>query len=218
MDREAIPLFINLSKGYSQFQLQMALKLTSEYAQGLYPWLSSFAHSGWWRISIEELRRHVNLEDSEYHLFADLRRRVIDMALTQINTHSDLDVTYKTLKQGKAVVGLEFAICRKQTLIDRENEADLQRRREEVEEDLGRIFEQDMPSLIRLAIHALTDYPSFSAKQQEAILTNNIHLQAFLRAHTYVQRGYSTIDHQAYVRESVFQFKKGKLPIKQSGT
>ena len=210
MDREAIPLFINLSKGYSQFELQMALKLTSEYAQALYPWLAGFAHSGWWRVSIADLRQHVNVEANEYALFADFKRRIVDMALGQINAHSDLEITYKMLKQGRAVVGLEFAIQRKQILIEGEDEAATQRRREEVETDLDRIFAQDMPTLIRLAGHALHDYPSFSLKQQEAILTNQIHLQDFLRAHTYVQRGYATVDRQAYVRESVFQYKKGK--------
>ena len=210
MDREAIPLFINLSKGYSQFELQMALKLTSEYAQALYPWLAGFAHSGWWRVSIADLRQHVNVEVKEYALFADFRRRIVDMALSQINTYTDLDITYEMLKQGRAVVGIEFAIRRKQVLADGEDEAAVQRRREEVEADLDRIFAQDMPTLVILAGHALHDYPSFSAKQQEAILTNSIYLLAFLRAHAYAQRGYATIDKQAYVRESVFQYKKGK--------
>lgn len=215
MDREAIPLFINLSKGYSQYELQMALKLTSEYAQALYPWLASFASAGWWRVSLVDLRQHVNLEPNEYALFADFRRRVVDMALSQINEHSDLIVTYKMLKQGRAVVALEFTIRRKPRLVEEEAQAEAQRRREEVEADLDRIFAQDLPTLIRLAGQVLHEYPSFSVKQQEAILTNPAHLQDFLRAHAYAQRGYATVDKQAYVRESVFQYKKGKQLAQQ---
>ena len=51
-------------------------------------------------------------------------------------------------------------------------------------------------------------YPSFSAEQRTAILRDREKLHAFIRATTYVQKGFATIDHEAYVAQAVFNYKK----------
>ena len=48
-----------------------------------------------------------------YALFADLRRKVIDTAVKEINLYSDLDVSWKPIKEGRKVVKIAFCITHK---------------------------------------------------------------------------------------------------------
>jgi plasmid replication initiation protein len=205
MYHKVIPLFLDLSKGYTSFQLEYALALSSTYAQIMYPLLSRFRKSGKWHVSLEELRELMGVGKLKYANFAHFRLRVIETALIQINKETDLSVSYEETKTRKTVTGIIFKIN------THTSETPLQKEelRQQIQEDLKDILAKDESDLIYLAASILKrQYPSFSAEQRTAILRDREKLHAFIRATTYVEKGFATIDHEAYVAQAVFNYKK----------
>lgn len=101
------------SKGnYTQYTLLSILPMSSSYSIRLFELLKSYADMRKKytikRIEIEELKAF--LEASHYTAFRDFRRRVLDVAITEINVYSDIEVTWTPEKRGQKVIALEFQI------------------------------------------------------------------------------------------------------------
>lgn len=60
--------------------------------------------------SLEQFRKFFQLKDEEYKEFRDLRKRVIDPAISDINQHTDMTATWEPVKVGKKYGGLRFRI------------------------------------------------------------------------------------------------------------
>jgi plasmid replication initiation protein len=82
--------------------------LGSFHAIRLYEILIQFRTTGYRVLNLSEFRSILDLSGC-YPRFADLKRRVIDYAVADINKNTDLDVTCYEVKQGRKVVQLRFA-------------------------------------------------------------------------------------------------------------
>lgn len=99
-----------LNSLYTRFPLYNVLPMKSNYGIRLYELLKSRRTLGYKQvITIEELRSRLGCEDM-YQLFADFRRKVIEPAITDINTYSDLEVKCEPVKQGRSVIAYTFII------------------------------------------------------------------------------------------------------------
>ncbi len=202
-----IPVFLYLGTGYAQYGFEDALVLSSEYAQMLFTNLARFKRTGIWRVSLEELRRIIGANEKSYNSYSALRTRVIDLSLRQINEHTSLTVTYEPILRGRAVISLEFKI--KEDTPPKELEID--NRKAELRQHFDELMQKDIADLISYAANKLKDYyPSFNQKQKKTILTSTEHLKAFLRSDLYADFGFADKDPEAYVAQSVFNYKKGK--------
>ena len=47
------------------------------------------------QISLEDLRNKLGVEEDQYKLMADFKKRVLDIAIEQINEHSDIKAEYE---------------------------------------------------------------------------------------------------------------------------
>jgi plasmid replication initiation protein len=56
------------------------------------------------------LRDALQIEPHEYKLTADFKRKILDIAVTQINDHSDLKVSYSDKKTSRAITDFVFKI------------------------------------------------------------------------------------------------------------
>jgi plasmid replication initiation protein len=56
------------------------------------------------------LRETLGVGPGEYKLTADFKKWVIEIAVDQINKHSDLTVSYKPVKTGRAITDFTFKI------------------------------------------------------------------------------------------------------------
>ena len=56
------------------------------------------------------------MDSDGYDSYRDFRRRVLDKAISEINEHSDKNVSYDTITQGRKVVGIELVISSKDSL------------------------------------------------------------------------------------------------------
>ncbi len=109
-----IPLLSDLRERFTQYELDKISALTSVYAIRMYEILIA------WRsthktpvIEIADLRRQLGVEETEYLRIESLKRRVIDFSINQINTHTDIDVSYEQIKRGRAITGFQFTFTTK---------------------------------------------------------------------------------------------------------
>jgi plasmid replication initiation protein len=109
---DVIPYITRLEKEFTIYRLQKIGHLTSVYAVRLYELLLQYKGIGARSFEISTLRETLGLLD-EYKLFANLKVKVIDVAVDQINAHTDIKVKYETRKTGRKITHLDFKIKEK---------------------------------------------------------------------------------------------------------
>jgi plasmid replication initiation protein len=83
--------------------------LTSGYAVRLYELLIAWRSTGKTPIfEVASFREQLGLGANEYKTMSDFKKRVLDLALAQINAHTDITVTYEQHKRGRVIVGFSF--------------------------------------------------------------------------------------------------------------
>lgn len=105
---DVIPLITRLEARYTEYELKQVVGLQSEYAIRLYELVIQWRSVGKTNlISLAELREKLGLVD-EYKRIEAFKRRVLDLAVKQINEHTDITVNYEQHKQGRVITGFTF--------------------------------------------------------------------------------------------------------------
>lgn len=111
---EIKPYVLELDKWFTQYKLKNILEFNSYYAIRLYEIIkcedgATGNMQSELEFEIEELRQYFDCEN-KYKLFADFKRKVIEVAVREINEKSDiwLKPTYK--KWGRAYTSVSFEI------------------------------------------------------------------------------------------------------------
>lgn len=110
------PYLINLKNNYTQYLANDYLKLKSVHSQNLYEQLKSI--EGFEKlykkkpsISVEELRNIFQVNGKKAYIrWGAFKQLVLDKAVAEINEVTDLQVKYRTLKNGRTVKAVEFDI------------------------------------------------------------------------------------------------------------
>lgn len=95
----AIALLKQLKNNFTTYELQSALSMSSKYAKRIYQICSQWKDIGESKkLDIKEFKGNLGLIDNkgneEFKLVADLKRYVLDIAVKQINEHTDLEISY----------------------------------------------------------------------------------------------------------------------------
>jgi plasmid replication initiation protein len=101
-----------VSENFTRYEIKDSAQLTSSYAVRFYEFLSQYERIGTRKMSIEQLREMLQLEN-EYTIFGNLKARVIDTAVAQINKHTNLKVMYQLEKENRKVWAITFKISQK---------------------------------------------------------------------------------------------------------
>lgn len=107
---EVIKYITRLEVEFTSYQLEKVGKMTSAHAVRVYELLSQNRDIGNRTLNLAWLRDTLGVEPGEYKLTADFIRKVIEVAVKQINDHSDLTVSYKSVKTGRAITDFAFKI------------------------------------------------------------------------------------------------------------
>ena len=103
------PYLINLAGNYFQFSYHNILAMSSKYSIQLYKLLKSYYfRCPSLRISIEELK--ISLDALKYEKISHVKDKVIEPALRDINTYSDLSVTVSYEKTGRTIAHVVFTM------------------------------------------------------------------------------------------------------------
>lgn len=106
---EIEPYLSDLSCRYTKYKLVNISNFKSDYSFRIYELLTQYRSSGSRKISIDELRKMLMIED-KYQTTKSLNQLLLKPCIDEINQYSDLKITYKPLKQGVKITGYKFEI------------------------------------------------------------------------------------------------------------
>lgn len=108
------PYLLELAGQFTSYQLSNTLLMKSKYSIRIYEILKSYETIGIYKTEIEALKVILGCSDN-FAVFKDFRRRVLDVALGEINKYSDLQVEMTPLRTNRAYTHLIFSIQHKST-------------------------------------------------------------------------------------------------------
>ena len=113
-----IPLITRLEEQFTKYDIEQVSGLTSAYAVRLYELLIAWRSTGKTPIiEIQKFRQKLGVLDTEYKQLNDFKKRVLDIAINQINEKTDIKVKVEQHKTGRAISGFSFKFKQKQTAI-----------------------------------------------------------------------------------------------------
>ena len=115
LTNEIMPYLTQLKGQFTQYQLNHISGFSSVHAIRLYELFTQYKRLGDRYISVEDLKKWLQLED-KYDRYNNLNQRVLTPALSEINEKSDLFVEYEPIKKGRKVTGIEFSITYEKTV------------------------------------------------------------------------------------------------------
>lgn len=111
--QDVIEHITRLDGEFASYQLEKVGNMTSAYAIRIYELLAQHRAIGHRTLNMASLREKLGVEPGEYKLTTNFIRKVIEVAVEQINKHSDLTVSYKPVKTGRAITDFAFKIREK---------------------------------------------------------------------------------------------------------
>ena len=109
-----VPLITRLEEQFTQYDIEQISGLSSAYAVRMYELLICWRSTGKTPIiELEEFRKRIGVLDTEYTRTDNLKMRVIELALKQINEHTDITASYEQHKKGRVITGFSFKFKQK---------------------------------------------------------------------------------------------------------
>jgi plasmid replication initiation protein len=110
-----IPYLFELQSNFTSYGLASALRLTSKYAKRIYPICSQWKDLGETKKhDIQDFKRMLGLLDDKgldkMPRTSDFRKSVLDIAVKQINEHTELHISYELEKRGKTFKNITFKV------------------------------------------------------------------------------------------------------------
>lgn len=111
-----IPLLNMLEAHFTSYELEKVADLNSKYSVRLYEILIAWRSTGKTPIiEVEDIRYRLGVLETEYKVLADLKKRVLDLAVNEINEKTDIQVSYEQHKQGRKIIGFSFELKTKKS-------------------------------------------------------------------------------------------------------
>jgi plasmid replication initiation protein len=115
LTRHVLPFLFDLKNNFTSYELAAALRLTSKYAKRVYQLCSQWKNLGETKkYDLQDFKRMLGLLDDKGNekmkQIKDFRESVLDIAVKQINEHTELHISYKLEKKGKAFKNIIFTV------------------------------------------------------------------------------------------------------------
>jgi plasmid replication initiation protein len=117
LDELMKPYLLQMQERFTQYELLYTLPMKSQYAIRLYEILKSYEWKKSVEMDLENLKRMMKAE--HYTRFYDFKKKVIEIAMREIDDYTDLKVEYTLKKKGKQFTSIVFQIGTKETLSER---------------------------------------------------------------------------------------------------
>jgi plasmid replication initiation protein len=108
-----VPYITRLEGEFTSYKIKSVAQMTSTYGIRLYELLTQWGDVGKREIKLDEFKRMLQV-DGQYPALKDFKKYVLDVAVSQVNEFSDLDVRYENVKLGRKVIGFMFLFGAKQ--------------------------------------------------------------------------------------------------------
>lgn len=118
LDSDLKPYLLMLKDHYTQYQMIYTLRMKSKYSLRLYELIKSYhlnkLGTNNHTFSVDELKRLLDAE--KYVRFCNFHSDVLKIAVSEINTYSDLELSYKQITKGRKTISIDFQFRTKDTL------------------------------------------------------------------------------------------------------
>ncbi|GAB6078954.1 RepB family plasmid replication initiator protein [Hydrogenobaculum acidophilum] len=108
-----LPYLVALSNNYTKIYVRPIYSFSCQYSMKLYMMLSRFSDTGWFTVSLFELRKQLGVEDNKYKRLYDFERYVLRPSVNDINEYTDLLVSYEKISASRKVTQIKFNISAK---------------------------------------------------------------------------------------------------------
>ena len=98
---------------FTQYALSQIADLNSNYSVRLYELLKQWTTAKKVTFELEKFREQLGIGVNEYPRMSDFKRRVLDAALTEINSKTDIQASYEQEKKGRKITGFKFKVLTK---------------------------------------------------------------------------------------------------------
>jgi len=117
--KELEPFLTNLKNKFTTYKFKNIAQLSSVYAIRVYEMLMQWNKSkGTLKIGVDSLKEKLDLTGQSYNKFSNFRNRVLNIAVEQINSNTNLNVSYESLKSGKSISHIVFKFSEKKKQSD----------------------------------------------------------------------------------------------------
>ena len=173
--------FMELSNGYTEYELEIMQSIRSDYTQRLYEILSGKKkmNKGLWRnVSIDYLKKILNAEN--YALPGNFIQRVIEPAKAEMDKKGDIGFEYEKIRTGRKLTHITFSIY----YIGEDDKI-----QQEIAEDYDYIASLDNIERTKLITTLVNQY-KFTPKQQEKLMRSNKLLTKFYEVNKKIEAGF----------------------------
>ncbi|MDY6469418.1 replication initiation protein RepM [Acinetobacter faecalis] len=109
-----VPLITRLEEQFTKYDIEQISSLSSAYAVRLYELLICWRTTGKTPvIGLTEFRKRIGVLDTEYLRMDVFKRGVLELALKQVNEHTDITASYEQHKKGRTITGFSFKFKQK---------------------------------------------------------------------------------------------------------
>ena len=109
-----ISMISRLYKNFTQYLIDEVSDFKSKYSVRLYELLIKYKELGSSKkYTIDELRSLLGVENTEYKTMSLFKVNVLDKAVKEINTKTDIQIKYDQFKEGRAISHILFKLSKK---------------------------------------------------------------------------------------------------------
>lgn len=191
---DVVPYFVELKAGFTKYELEAVLSLTSVYSQKLYELCSRWKDKKMWVVPLDEIKMLLNAEN--YARYPDFRRSVLELAVEEISRKTDIKVSFTPLKESRKYVAIEFKILT--------NTAEAKEKHEEEMEAYYEMAPGEIAHYSRVLINNYT----FSKPQIEKILESTELFYKFIELESKIANNVikDVKNPTAYMAKSLFEY------------
>lgn len=96
----------NLSKNFTLFELQEFNELSSTYSKHMFRLLKQYKHTGYYKVSIDEFKRLLNVPES--YTMRKITDKILSIVLKELSDNF-IDLKVNKIKDGRVIKFLEFS-------------------------------------------------------------------------------------------------------------
>lgn len=109
---EILPYLQQLKEQFTKYRLGDISSLKSIYSIRLFEMLMQFQNTGIALIDVQEFKERLGISD-KYADYRNLKKKVIEPAINELNQKSHFNITFKGTREGRAIKNLEFFFSEK---------------------------------------------------------------------------------------------------------
>lgn len=122
LSAEVISLISRLESQFTKYMLDQVSGFKSKYSIRLYELVIKWAAAGKTeKYDINDFRNKIGIMPDEYVILGDFKRRVLEVAVKEINTKTDINIELEQYKSGRSVTHIQFKITNKKEKVIKEN-------------------------------------------------------------------------------------------------